>query len=108
MSRQDEKALALAVNIGFGTKIGRIIRAILNRESKHPDLTKKILYYQIFVLLIGCLLYLVALWRMNQYDVDKTLKVLRFFDFLPYSFPPVLLIFFNMCYNFSLIRLYSQ
>jgi hypothetical protein len=33
------------------------------------------------------------------------MKILRFLDFLPYTFPPALPILFNSAYNFSLLAL---
>ena len=45
---------------------------------------------------------------MQQFDIDTTLVVLRYFDFIYNGFPPSFPIFFNTAYNFCLIRLLRE
>jgi hypothetical protein len=43
---------------------------------------------------------------MQQFDIDSPIKMIRFFEFVPYGFPASFPIFFNLAYSFSLIRLH--
>lgn len=47
MKTRREGSLALAVNIGFASNRGRIIRKILTKKAKQPDLIKKLMYFLI-------------------------------------------------------------
>ena len=45
---------------------------------------------------------------MYEFDIDGILKVLRFCDFVTYSFPAPYPILFNLAYSFCLMRLRKQ
>lgn len=42
-----EHTLAVAVNVGYGSQRGRIIRKILNKQSKQPQFFQKVIWFQI-------------------------------------------------------------
>lgn len=65
----------------------------------------KIIYFQIEVLLVSIVLYLVTLPNLLSLNVDGYLILFRFCDFITYSFPAPYPIFFNLAYSFCLVRL---
>lgn len=97
--------LALVVNVGYGSRRGRIIRHILTKVAKEPEFFRKIILFQVEVLLVSIVVYLATLPRMFEFDIDAILKVLRFGDFITYSFPAPYPILFNLAYSFCLVRL---
>lgn len=97
--------LALAVNVGYGSRRGRIIRKILTRSMKQPQFFIKIIYFQIEVLIVSIVLYLVTLPNVLPLNVDRQLIIIRLGDFITYSFPAPYPIFFNLAYSFCLVRL---
>ena len=51
------------------------------------------------------LVFFVTLPMMYEFDIDGIMKVLRFFDFITYSFPAPYPILFNLCFSFCLMRM---
>jgi len=49
--------------------------------------------------------FLATLPRMYEFEIDGIMKVLRFWDFITYSFPAPYPILFNLAYSFCLMRL---
>lgn len=64
--------------------------------------------FQSEVLVISIVVFLLTLPRMYEFDIDGILKVLRFCDFVTYSFPAPYPILFNLAYSFCLMRLRKQ
>ena len=60
-----ESALAVAINIGYGSRRGRIIRHILTKVTKQPEFFNKIIMFHIEVMVISIVVFLASLYRMN-------------------------------------------
>lgn len=100
-----EGTVAIAVHVGYGSRRGRIIRKILTKTTKQPESFKKLILFQVEVLVVSILVFLVSLPRMYEFEIDGIMKVLRFCDFITYSFPAPYPILFNLAYSFCLMRL---
>ncbi len=57
------------------------------------------------VLIVSIIVFLATLPRMFEFDIDPIMKILRFGDFITYSFPAPYPILFNLAYSFCLVRL---
>jgi cation-transporting ATPase 13A2 len=95
----------MVVNIGYGTRRGRIIRKILTRVTKAPDFFKTALIFLVETLIIGVIIYLATLPLLLRLEIVPAYVVYRFLDFLGWTFPPPLPIYFNLAYSFALGRL---
>lgn len=65
----------------------------------------KLITFQTEVLIVSIIVFLATLPRMYEFDIDGIMKVLRFCDFITYSFPAPFPILFNLAYSFCLRRL---
>jgi magnesium-transporting ATPase (P-type) len=59
-----EGVLAMAVNVGFGSRRGRIIRKILTKRPKQPEFFKKMIYFLLEVLVVSLVLYAATVKQM--------------------------------------------
>jgi cation-transporting P-type ATPase 13A2 len=100
-----EHTLAMAVHVGYGSQRGRIIRKILTKTAKQPESFKKLIIFQMEVLIVSIVVFLGTIQRMYQFDIDGIMIILRFCDFITYSFPAPYPILFNLAYSFCLMRL---
>jgi magnesium-transporting ATPase (P-type) len=99
-------ALAVVVNVGYGTRKGRIIRKILNRVPIMPDFFKTALIFLVETCIIALVIYFITIKPLLLVKgIPKIFAGFRFMDFIAWSFPPVFPIFFNLSYSFSLIRM---
>lgn len=57
------------------------------------------------VFFVACIFYGASFPQLLKIEIDNTMILFRFFDFLNYSIPAALPIYFNLCYSFSLLRL---
>lgn len=92
------------VNVGYGTRRGRIIRKILTRVPVIPEFFTSAVYFLIECAIIGVILYLATLPLMLGKVINQFI-VYRFLDVLGWAFPPSFPIYFNITYTYSLIRL---
>ena len=96
---------AIVINTGYTTTRGRIIRRILHRDIKDPDILRSILIFVAEVVAVGFFIYLVTLFIPLRIDIEPIFLVFKLVDFLASSAPPPLPIYFNMAYSMSLFRL---
>ena len=59
------------------------------------------------MLIVSFLVYVLALPQLLALDIDLTMIIFRFLDFITYCFPGPFPIFFNLAYSFCLARLNS-
>lgn len=96
---------AIVINTGFTTTRGRIIRRILNREVRDPDLLRSILIFVLEMVSIGFIVYLATLPVPLSIDIQPIFILFKLVDFLASSAPPPLPIYFNLAYTMCLFRL---
>lgn len=96
---------AVAINTGFTTHRGRIIRKILNRTVKDPDILRTTMVFVLEVVIVSVITFFATLYLLLERDIEKLFIVFKFIDFLASSAPPPLPILFNLAYSFSLLRL---
>lgn len=63
------------------------------------------IYFLLEVLVVSLVLYAATVKQMFGLNIDKIMIFFRFLDFITYSFPAPLPIFFNLAYSFCLVRL---
>jgi magnesium-transporting ATPase (P-type) len=51
----------MVINTGYGTKRGRILRKILNKNSNTPQFFKTFIYFLIEMYIVGVIIYLATL-----------------------------------------------
>lgn len=95
----------MAINIGFGSRRGRIIRKILTKKPKQPEILNKLVYFMLEILLVSMLLYAAMVTQMTGKNIESIMIIFKFLEFITYSLSAVLPIFFNLAYSFCLIRL---
>lgn len=95
----------MVINIGYATRRGRIIRKILSRVTKTPDLFWKAMMFLTECFVVGIIIYFGTLPFMLSKDIVPLFIGFRFIDFFGWSFPPTFPIYFNLAYSFSLGRL---
>lgn len=96
---------AIVINTGFTTHRGRIIRKIMNRTVKDPDILRTTLIFVLEVVIVSLITFFVTLYLQLDREIEKLFVFFKFIDFLASSAPPPLPIFFNLAYSFSLFRL---
>lgn len=96
---------AVVINTGFTTHRGRIIRKIMNRTVKDPDIIRTTLVFVIEVVIVSMITFFAVLFLLIRIDIERLFIFFKFLDFLASSAPPSLPIFFNLAYSFSLARL---
>lgn len=99
---------AIVINTGFTTHRGRIVRKILNRTVKDPDMLRSTLIFVVEVVIVSMITFFATLYLQLVRDIDKLFVFFKFIDFLASSAPPPLPILFNLAYSFSLYRLGSK
>ena len=105
LETKKENSLAMAVHVGFGSRRGRIIRAILNHTVKQPELFNKLLVFYTEILIVGLILYLATLPLLLSLDIEPIMVVVRFFIVITFCFPAPMPVFFNTVYSICLIRM---
>lgn len=103
-----EHTLAVAVNVGYASQRGRIIRKILNKTSKQPEFFMKLIFFQLEVMAVSFIIYFATLPQLLSLNIDTIMVIFRFCDFITYSFPAPYPIFFNLAYSFCLWRLNKE
>lgn len=66
------------------------------------------IYFLAEVMIISFILYGATVYQMFNLDIEKIMIFFRFLDFITYSFPAPLPIFFNLTYSFCLVRLHRD
>lgn len=99
---------AIVINTGFTTHRGRIIRKILNRTVKDPDMLRSLGIFVLEVVIVSMVTFFATLFLQLVRDIEKLFVFFKFIDFLASSAPPPLPIFFNLAYSLSLFRLGSK
>jgi magnesium-transporting ATPase (P-type) len=100
--------LAVAINTGYSSKRGRILRKMLIRNIEQPHFFKSYIYFVLFSYIIGVIAYLATLslrLNMSNGGIDRIFILLNFLLIITFCFPPAAAIYFNLVYSFSLIRL---
>lgn len=100
-----EYSKAIVINTGFHTFRGRIIRKILAKERKEPDLFRSVIFFVLEVVVVSIIGFFACLPFLLSLDIEPTFIAFKFFDFLASAAPPPLPIFINVAYSFSLARL---
>ena len=95
----------MVIHVGFGSRRGQIIRKILTKVIKQPEYFTKLLIFLLEVWVVALVLYLATFWMMFDLQIQASMIVVRFFDFITYSFPAPFPIFFQLAYSFCLVRL---
>lgn len=98
----------MVINTGYTTHRGRIVRKILNRRVKDPDMLRSLLFFVLEVVIVGLITFFSTLFLMLVRDISKLFVFFKTIDFLASSAPPSLPIFFNLAYSLSLFRLRSK
>lgn len=93
------------INTGFQTCRGRIIRKILTRERREPDLFRSAIVFVAEVVIVSIIIYCGSLKILVSLDIETLFIFFKLFDFLGSAAPPPLPIFFNVAYSFALTRL---
>ena len=97
--------LALAINTGYSSSKGRIIRKILNKKATNVEFFKKLMYQSFEIIILNTILYFVAFHYMFD-DIEKQgIIFLKFGEFLMEAVPSALIVYINFLYTFSLTRL---
>jgi magnesium-transporting ATPase (P-type) len=95
----------VVINTGFTTHRGRIIRKIMNRTIKDPDIIRTTLIFVMEVVIVSIITFFATLFLLLRLNIDPIFIFFKFLDFLASSAPPPLPIFFNLAYSLSLFRL---
>ena len=93
------------ITTGFTTTRGRIIRRILNREVKDPDVFKSIIIFISEVIIVGYIVLFSVLFLYLRVEWNRIFIFLKFVDFLVACSVPPLPIAFNLIFSFTLVRL---
>lgn len=105
METKTGNTFAVVIHTGFTTTRGRIIRKILNRTVKDPDMLRSLMLFIVEVVIVSMVAFFATLFLQLQRDISKLFVFFKFIDFLVSSAPPPLPIFFNLAYSLSLFRL---
>jgi magnesium-transporting ATPase (P-type) len=97
--------LLLAVNTGYSTRKGRIIRKILHQKPGNNDLFKNIIQQSSLLVLIMICAYFAFFHVMFDGVEDRSLVYILFGSFVNQSLPSVLPVFMNAAYAILLLRL---
>jgi cation-transporting ATPase 13A3/4/5 len=100
-----DEARALVIHTGYTSRRGRIIRKITNKVTVEPEMFKNAIYFLLESLAVGIIVYLVTLPILLAANITAEFRIYRFFDFIGFSFPPAIPIYFNVSYSFALYRL---
>jgi magnesium-transporting ATPase (P-type) len=100
--------LALVVNIGYASRRGRIIRKILARSVKTPDSFWKAIQFLAECFLVAAIIYFATLPFTLSRNISDLFVGFRFIDFLGWSFPTALPIYFNSVFSLSMRRLLTK
>lgn len=103
-----EHTLALAVNVGYASRRGRIIRKILTKVPRQPEIFSKLIYFLFESCIVTTILFLATLRMMLNTDIERILVLFRFFDYICASFQAAYPIYFNLAYSFCLVRLHRD
>lgn len=103
-----EDTLALAVNVGFTSRKGRIIRKILTHVSKQPEFFMKIIYFMMEVTIITAIVFFSTLGYLLSQQIETVMVVFRGLDFITYAIPAPYPIYFNTAYSVCVARLQFQ
>jgi len=95
----------VVINTGFSTHRGRIIRKIMNRTIKDPDIIRTTLIFVAEVVIVSLITFFATLFLLLKLNIDQIFIFFKFLDFMTSSAPPPLPIFFNLAYSFTLFRL---
>lgn len=95
----------VVINTGFTTHRGRIIRKIMNRTAKDPDIIRTTLIFVLEVLIVSLIAFFSTLFIILNRDIERIYVFFKLIDFLASSAPPALPILFNLAYSLSLFRL---
>jgi cation-transporting ATPase 13A3/4/5 len=93
------------VYTGYTSRRGRIIRKILAKNPKSTEMFTRGLLFLGEVFIIAMILYFSTIAFAKSRNLSSQMIGMRFIDFLGWSFPPTLPIFFNLAYSFSVVRL---
>lgn len=103
LQTKKDYTFAIVINTGFTSHRGRIIRKILNRTIKDPDMLRSTLGFILIVLIVSMITFFTTLFLQLTRDISKLFVFFKFIDFLVSSAPPPLPIFFNLAYSLSLL-----
>jgi hypothetical protein len=71
-------------------------------------LFKKLIYFMTEVLIVTVVVYLLTLGHLLSTNIETSMVIFRFFDFISNAFPPPYPIYFNLAYSFCLVRLQRE
>lgn len=69
----------MVINTGFTTHRGRIIRKIMNRTIKDPDIIRTTLIFVLEVVIVSLIIFFATLFLILDKDIDR---IIIFFKFI--------------------------
>lgn len=78
---------------------------MVNKSPKMPDIFRNTIYFLGQTLIVGILIYIVTLPILLKANITQEFRIYRFFDFIGFSCPPTIPVYFNIAYSLALYRL---